>query len=158
MRDPGTSLSFLFCSVYLCFCCHVSQTTTCCNEKMEFREIFRFLNYCESCKSQCARLRRKFELGAKKPAKLSSILLFALCPLCTQDSINSPLCCIYLCVFLFICLFVCVLLVEMAVNLADWEDSKENVLPLRGGRDPVMLSEAFKEPNKRDQKLIAEKQ
>lgn len=45
----------------------------------------------------------------------------------------------------------------MAVNLADWEGSKENVLPLRGGRDPTMLSEAFKDP-KRDNKLNAEKQ
>lgn len=46
------------------------------------------------------------------------------------------------------------------VNLADWEDSKENVLPLRGGRDPVKLSEAFKDPkcNSQNQKLLAEKQ
>ncbi len=45
-------------------------------------------------------------------------------------------------------------------NLVDWEDSKENVLPLRGGRDPAMLSEAFKlkDAKVHQQKLMNEKQ
>ena len=46
----------------------------------------------------------------------------------------------------------------MAVNLADWEDSKENIKPLRGGRDPLKLSETFRDPQAAANKLIVEKQ
>jgi hypothetical protein len=45
-----------------------------------------------------------------------------------------------------------------AVNLADWEDSKENIKPLRGGRDPQKLSEAFRDPAATANKLMAERQ
>lgn len=45
-----------------------------------------------------------------------------------------------------------------AVNLADWEDSKENIKPLRGGRDAQKLSETFKDPQAAANKLIVEKQ
>jgi hypothetical protein len=44
------------------------------------------------------------------------------------------------------------------VDLADFEGSKENILPLRGGRDPAMLSEAIRDPRATEQKKLAEKQ
>ena len=34
----------------------------------------------------------------------------------------------------------------MSVNLSDWENSKENIIPLKSGRDASKLSEYFKEP------------
>ena len=33
----------------------------------------------------------------------------------------------------------------MAYNLADWETSKENVQPLKTGRDPAKLALCFKD-------------
>eukprot|EP00026_Physarum_polycephalum_P000613 Phypoly_transcript_00614.p1 GENE.Phypoly_transcript_00614~~Phypoly_transcript_00614.p1 ORF type:complete len:1365 (+),score=324.67 Phypoly_transcript_00614:110-4204(+) len=45
------------------------------------------------------------------------------------------------------------------VELADWEDSKENIKPLRGGRDPLKLSETFRgDPGAIANKLMAERQ
>jgi hypothetical protein len=62
------------------------------------------------------------------------------------------------CIFVLLIVVYILFCVSMAVNLADWEDSKENIKPLREGRDPVRLSETFRDPQATANKLIQERQ
>lgn len=53
--------------------------------------------------------------------------------------------------------------IKMTTQLADWENSKENIQPLKQGRSGTKLTEAFKEregttQSKRDEELKKQKQ